>query len=145
MRPEIRQYLEEHGREYTPEATRRALVEAGHDPAEVDAALSEWRDELGRPPTDARTRRSFEMWAAGIHAAVFVLLVLAFTVGGVMGAYGIIAVSIVLVVLFIGWLISAVIGRRLLPGSGLGVALIAPVVSALLIGGTCLAMTGGLG
>ncbi len=41
MRPEIEAYLREHGSRYTTEALRSQLIAAGHDPAEVDAALRE--------------------------------------------------------------------------------------------------------
>ena len=41
MRPEIEAYLREHGARYTTDALRRELINAGHAPAEVDAALRE--------------------------------------------------------------------------------------------------------
>jgi hypothetical protein len=143
MKPEIRGYLEEHGDTYTTEALRQGLVEAGHSPAEVDEALQEWRDELGRPPAHGVDRRRLNAWSAGFHVAAFVLLVLLILVTGGGGIYLAIGIGILALFLLLGWMISVSIGRWLLPGSGLAVALIAPAASALVIGGTCMAIVGG--
>jgi hypothetical protein len=50
-------------------------------------------------------------------------------------------VIVLAVVLLIGLGISGLIGRGLL-GRGMGVALVIPVISALLVGGSCMAMAG---
>jgi len=41
MRSEIDAYIREHGAKYTTDALRRQLIDAGHDPSEVDAAMRE--------------------------------------------------------------------------------------------------------
>ena len=73
MRPEIQEYLARHGREYTPEALRRGLVDAGHDPTEVDEALDEWRATGGGSSPDA-AGRTFSRWAFWLHVAALVAM-----------------------------------------------------------------------
>lgn len=146
MRPEIRKYLEEHGERYTTEALRRGLLDAGHPPGEVDDALREFSAKRSAPDVPDERRGAFGWWAFGLHAAALLLVALwlvtqpgAFTYG-----MGTIALFVLGLALLIGWAISRPIGQRLLPGSGLSVALIVPAISALLIGGSCFAMLGGL-
>ena len=139
MRPEIEAYLRDHGATYTTDALRAQLIRAGHDPAEVDAALAE--TEQARLPqlTSTKGQRSrFWRLAFLFNVAVLVgvtILTLNSTYAGL--------ISVVLgIALLIGLAISGSIGRLLLPRSGLLVALILPVVAALLLGGWCFAMMG---
>lgn len=146
MRPEIRRYLEEHGETYTTEALRRGLLDAGHSPGEVDDALREWQADRSRPDVPEDRRRAFGWWAFGLHAAALALVALwLFTrPDGFMSGMAQITLFILALALLIGWAISRPIGQRMLPGSSLSVALIVPAISALLIGGSCFAMLGGL-
>jgi hypothetical protein len=52
------------------------------------------------------------------------------------------AVLILAIVLLIGLVISGAVGRGVLRGRGLPIALLVPAISALLIGGSCLALGG---
>ncbi|HET7082570.1 MAG TPA: hypothetical protein VFJ00_02520 [Candidatus Limnocylindria bacterium] len=140
MNPGIRQYLDENGATYTPEALRKGLLDAGYDPAEIDAAMREWqaRRTGGIGSDDVRT---FGRWAILLHlgalVATFVLLLFLKGVGqaGVL----LVGVGVLAVAMLIGWAISSMIGRALLRG-GTIVALIVPAISALLLGGSCFAM-----
>ena len=145
MQPEIRRYLEEHGETYTTDALRDGLLGAGHDAAEVDAALREWREER-QPAASEEGRRTFGRWAIGLHAAALALMALWISTrpeGFLYGSGGIVLV-VLGTALLIGWAISRAIGRALLRSTALWVALIVPAVSAVLIGGSCFAMMGGL-
>jgi hypothetical protein len=141
MDPEIKQYLDEHGATYTRDALRRSLVDAGHDPAAVDAALHEW-EARATNPASATDRRRFWRWAFGLHAAVLVLIAIASLVIGsfATGSWGLLIV--LAVALLIGFGISGLIGRGAVQGRGLTAALVLPAISALLIGGSCLALGG---
>lgn len=142
MNPEIERYLDEHGATYTPEALRKGLLDAGYDPVEVDAALQE--TEAARAPQFAGTRaiRSrFWRWALGIHVAVLAGIgILSLAIGSFATNWGLLVV--LAVVLLIGAGISGLIGRGATQGSSLAFALLVPAISALLIGGSCLALGG---
>ncbi|MDP9468326.1 MAG: hypothetical protein M3P32_06250 [Chloroflexota bacterium] len=142
MRPEIEAYLRDNGAQYTTEALRKQLIHAGYDPAEIDAALLE--TEVGRGPQLAETRasRSRYWWSAvGLHLAALVLVSIWVLTRNY--TYGSLVPIVLGVCLLIGLGISGLIGRAFLPRTGLAVALIVPVISALGLGGICLGMTGG--
>jgi hypothetical protein len=147
MRPEIKRYLDEYGGRYTSDALRSALLEVGHDPAEVDAALQEWQSEHAGGIVGEEDRRKFGWWTIWLHlgalVAVFVLLILLNGAQASAAANAAIAAVVLAVFLFLGWAISSLIGRTLLPRTGIAVALIVPAISALGLGGTCLAVMGG--
>ena len=142
MKPEIEAYLREHGAKYTTEALRRQLIAAGHDAAEVEAALRE--TEAARAPQLSETlstRRRFWRWVIGLHIAAGAIATVWLLLGRTSPSYVGIALIILGLVLVIGLTISGLIGRALI-GRGLAAALVIPVISALLIGGTCMAMAG---
>lgn len=142
MDPAIRRYLDEHGATYTRDALRQSLVDAGHDPAAVDAAIAGW--EAGRTGAgpDAERGRTFRRWAIRLHVvalvAVFVLLVALKGIPAV--GLALLGCAVLAVAMLIGWAISSLIGRALLPRAGLFVALVVPAISALLLAGTCFAL-----
>jgi hypothetical protein len=142
MNPAIKQYLDEHGATYTSDALRRGLLDAGYDPAEVNAALHDWQSQPVDAAPPVGDRRQFWRWAFGLHAAVLVLIAVASLVIGsfAAGSWGLLIV--LAVVLLIGLGISGLVGRGLVRGSGLVAALSVPAASALLIGGSCLALGG---
>src|SRR6188472_2717185 len=144
MKPEIETYLREYGDRYTREALRAQLVEAGHDPAEVDTALAEWAAREANPPPSDEGKRQFRRLTWLIHgvALLIAFLWVVLVIGGDLGA--IVLVSVVLgVVLLIGVGISLLIGRYVVSGASAGVAIVVPVVTALLIAGSCLGLMGG--
>ena len=141
MRPEIDAYLRANGAKYTTKALRQQLIHAGHDPAEVDAALQE--TEAARAPQLAAIsalRSRFWLWVWGLNiAALIVATIWAFQ--GPSPEYAG-AVPIVLgIFLLVGLGIAGLIGRSML-GRGLGVALIIPIIVVVLLTGTCMAMFG---
>ena len=144
-RPEIDAYLREHRDRYTSQALRSALLDAGYDPAEVDAALSAWPPN-GPAATELRGRFWRYTWLA--HGLALLIVVALVAVAGISTMRGVwpIVPAILAVVLLVGVALSGLIGGRvLLPRAGLGWALVIPVASALLLGGSCYAMTGGFG
>lgn len=138
----INRYLDEHGATYTPEALRKGLLDAGYDPAEVDAALHDWQAQAVDPAMRVGDRRRFWRWAFGLHAAVLLLITIASLVIGSFAAGASGWLIVLAVALLVGLGISGLIGRGVVQGSGLSVALVLPAVSALLIGGSCLALAG---
>ena len=142
MDPEIKRYLDEHGATYTRDALRASLIDAGHDPAAVDTALVQWEATRTGRGADPEKRRTFGRWAIGLHVAalvaVFILIVA--LKGTTAVGVALLGCAVLGVALVIGWAISSLIGRALLPGAGAVVALIVPAISALLLGGTCFAL-----
>ena len=137
MRPEIEAYLRDHGARYTTKALRRKLISAGHDPAEVDAALAE--TEQGRAPLLAVTRHErsrFWRWAFLINFIVLVVVTALIARTSSLAAAAFVVLGIAML---FGLLITGNIGGALLHRRGLIVALAIPTVGALLLGGWCLA------
>jgi hypothetical protein len=143
MRPEIEAYLRQHGARYTSEALRRRLIDAGHDAAEVDAALRESESTRSALLSD---RQAFDRWALWLHIGAFVALILMVVLlNGIQGLGAATIAAIVLsIFLALGWKFSSLIGNALLSRAGLLVALIFPGISALGLGGTCLWLMGAL-
>ena len=142
MRPEIEAYLREHGGRYTTESLRRQLIHAGYDPTEIDVALVE--TEATRVPqlAETRTSRSRFWWSAvGLHIAA--LLVVTAWVVTRNYLYAPIAAIILALMLLVGLGISGLIGRALLPRSGLMTALVVPLISVVGMSGVCLAAISG--
>lgn len=142
MKPEIAAYLREHGARYTTEALRKQLIDAGHDPAEVDAALRETEaTRAGGALETGSLRGRFWLWAIGLHLAALAVAILWILNGATRDPYVGIAVVVLGIVLLIGLGISGLIGRALL-GRGMGVAVVVPLISALVLSGSCMAMAG---
>lgn len=141
MRPEIEDYLQRHGPQYTTRALRLQLLHAGYEEGEIDAALQE--TEAARVPQFAETqvvRRRFWLLVIGLNV-VGVLVATIWASQGTSRAYAG-AVPIVLgFVLLIGLGISGLIGRSML-GRGMGVALLVPLVFVVVLTGTCMAIFG---
>lgn len=141
MKPELEAYLREHGATYAPQALRARLIAAGYDPVEVDAALREWQAGTTAPASAVPDRRRFWRWALALHAAVLAVIgVLSLAIDTFATNWGLLVV--LAVVLLIGAGISGLIGRGATQGSSLAFALLVPAISALLIGGSCLALGG---
>ena len=146
MDPAIKRYLDEHGATYTRVALRTSLIAAGHDPAAVDAALGKWEAERARGGADPENARTFGRWALRLHIAAVVAVFLALIALKGIPAIGLalLGCAVLAVALVIGWAISSLIGRALLPGAGVIVALVVPAISALVLGGTCFALLNSL-
>jgi hypothetical protein len=142
MNPEIRRYLDEHGATYTPEALREGLLDAGYDPVQVDTALLEWRTEPRGKSSRQRDRQTFGLWALGLHAGTLVatfavLILLKGTTAIEIATIGAIILGILLL---LGGTLTWLIGRAILPSTGVTIALIVPAISALVLGGSCFAL-----
>jgi len=144
-RSAIRRYLDEHGGRFTTDALRGELIQAGHDPAVVDEELRGWQERVNAPSgADAEARR-FRRWSLLLHGVALAAVFVAVLALGGMGAIGLAVLSAAIVAIFlaIGWVISWLIGRAILPRAGLAAALILPTISALGLGATCLALVSG--
>ncbi|MEO8638824.1 MAG: hypothetical protein ABI458_02780 [Chloroflexota bacterium] len=142
MDPAIKRYLDEHGATYTRDALRRSLVDAGHDPAAVDVALAEWEAQRTGTNVGPEKRRTFGRWAMGLHVAALVAVFLLLVVLKGTAAIGlaVLGCAVLAVAMLIGWAISSLVGRALLPRAGVIVALVVPAISALALSGTCFAL-----
>jgi hypothetical protein len=142
MRPEIGAYLRENGARYTTKALRQQLIHAGHDAAEVDAALQE--TDAARAPQFAETRTSrSRFWWSAVALHVGALVVVTVWLVTRRYTYAPIAAPILGLMLLVGLGISGLIGRRMLRSSGLAVALLVPLISVIGLSGLCLAAMGG--
>lgn len=139
MRPEIEAYLREHGARYTTESLRKQLITAGHDPADVDAALREL--EKARAPEVAATRalgRRYWRIVIGVNLAALITASI-LTLFGPNAAYALLVVVVLGLALLTSMAVTGLIGAILLGRTGLAVALVLPVLAALLLGGWCIA------
>lgn len=145
MRDEIRHYLDEHGTTYTPDALRGGLLTAGFDAAEVDAALQEWTSERARAAGGKDDRRNFGKWSLLIYlGALVVVFALTVLLNGTETGLAIIGAVVLGFFLLVAWGASTLLGHLLVPRVGLGFALLVPLVFALGLGGTCLAIMDGM-
>lgn len=143
MRPELEDYLNKNGARYTTKALRRHLLKGGYEAPEVDAALEE--TEAARAPqlANAKALRS-QFWGLALVVNLVVLVAVSAVVSDNSPYAG--ATFLVLgIAMLIGLGISGSIGSVFLTGRGLLVALTVPAVAALILGGTCFAMMGGVG
>jgi hypothetical protein len=141
MRPEIETYLRANGSKYTTKALRQQLIHAGHDPAEVDAALQETEAvRAGQLTATTGIRRRFWLWVWGLNLAGLVVA----TIWAFQGPSATYAGAVPIVLGFfmlIGLGISGLVGRSML-ARGMTVALITPVIFTLILTGACMAMFG---
>lgn len=150
MKPEIEAYLREHGTTYTSDALRKSLIAAGHDPADVDAAIREWESmRAGAASAAAAGKKdegTYRNGAIGVHVGALVAAFLIVIILNGTDALGIAVIGAVVlaICLAVGLAFSYYIGRALLPRTGVMVALVVPVISAFALGGTCLAIMDGM-
>jgi hypothetical protein len=150
MDPRIADYIRANRRKYTREAITKQLIEAGHDPAEIERTWA----ALETPDPDAVAGEGF--WGRFalilIGTNLGVLLLVGFLTGALQNAAqgGLILLAILAVVLAIGalmaWGIVAATGpARLGRTTALVIGIAIPLLFALLIGGACYALLGGMG
>ena len=136
----IDDYIRDNRGRYTREAIRENLITAGHDPTAVDQGWS--RAEAVNAAESVPKGLSSRYWrlAIGAHLAAFVLVFLYLLTRPYAWNYlaGQIALVLLAIELLIGVRISGKRGRRLLATRGLA-ALSGPLISALVVGGSCLA------
>ena len=138
MRPEIEAYLQKNGARYTTKSLRLQLQHAGYDATEVDAALQETAAARALQFAETKTLRT-RFWTSVflLNAVTLALVVGWVTVRG-NGTWALAVVVVLGIFLLIGLGISGLIGRAFLD-RGMGVALIAPIIFAVILGGICAA------
>jgi hypothetical protein len=145
MDPRIADYIRANRRRYTREAIRQQLIEAGHEPAEIDATWA----ALDAPDADDVAGEGFwgRFWLflVGINAAIFLIVVL---------ATGMLNSLVLAVVLGVALVIGALIAWGIVAATGptqmgrttaMVIGGVIPLVFALLIGGSCYALVGAIG
>ncbi len=152
MDPRIADYITANRKKYTRQAIRQQLIDAGHDPAEVDRTWA----ALEAPDADAvigeRFWGRFALMVIAVNVGVFLLvgllsgmLAYAFAGTGATVLPIILAVALGLGAL-LAWGIVAMTGpAKMSPTAALVVGIAIPLVFALLIGGACYAMVGAIG
>lgn len=146
MDPAIRRYFDEHGATYTPEALRKGLRDAGHDPAVVDDALAAFASEraatlTGRRPSRAYVWSVFWVCAVGILAFIGLLFSINRNPDKV-PAIGLFGAALLVGYVVIGYFIARWMSRRLVPKTALGwvgVIVLAPIVFFVIAYGACAA------
>ena len=141
MDPKIIEYIRENRGRYAREAIRERLIAAGHDPGQVDAALASPETAHDTPGTPSKPGPHFWRWAFAIQA-VTVLVVTALVARNDTHGYAAVVFVVLGIALLIGTAISGTIGKALLPRTGLIVAILLPLISAMLLGGWCLRIMG---
>jgi hypothetical protein len=150
MDPRIADYIRANRKKFTRQAITDQLVAAGHDRAEVERTWA----ALEAPDPDAVAGEGFwgrfALIVIGINVAV--LVVIGLLTGALQNAAagGLIFLVIFAIILGIGALISwgivAATGpSKLSPTTALVIGIAIPLVVALLLGGSCFALIGGLG
>ena len=137
MRPEIEAYLRDNGARYTTKALRKQLIHAGHDPAEIDAALLE--TEQARKPQLEQTQALRSRFWGLTFLINFVVLIIATVLVAQSSSLAGAAFFVLGIAMLLALIVTGNIGRALLPRRGMLVALTVPTVGALLLGGWCLA------
>jgi hypothetical protein len=148
MDPRIADYIRDNKRRYTRQAIRQQLIDAGHDPEEIDATWA----ALGTPDPDSTAGEGFwgRFWIFLIGANVAVFLVVSLlsgmlASGGATVVAGIFAIVLALGALIAWGLVAATGPAKMGRGTALAIGAVIPLVIALLIGGACFALIGGIG
>ena len=146
MNPEILRYITANRDTYTREAITRQLIDAGHDPTEIEQAweLIEPRSE-GRLPRDRTFWRYFTLGVVALYGLTFVV----YALGLDAEMFSSIIWMILGVFLLLGALTSILLVRatraeaeEMGAVSGLLIAVLIPFVFLVIIAGICSAMVG---
>lgn len=149
MDPRIADYIRANRRRYTREAITKQLLEAGHDPAEVQRTWA----ALDTPDADTVAGEGFwgrfALILVGINVGVF--LVVGLLTGMLQNLPSSSVILVILAVVMgigalIAWGIVAATGpAKLSATTALVIGAAIPALFALLIGGACYALVGSLG
>src|SRR5688500_1867593 len=145
MDPRIADFIRANRETYTRQAMREQLINAGHDPAAIDATWA----ALEAPDPDAVVGEGFwgRFWLflIGLNVAVFLLVFL---------LTGMVNSVVLAVVLGIALSIGALIAWAIVVATGpakmgrttaMAIGGVIPLIFALLIGGSCYALVGVIG
>lgn len=145
MDQKIRDYINANHDRYTPEAIRAQLIEAGHDPAAIDAELAAFGSEHAAKPMSRFPTRGYVWLVFWICAvAVVALIGLVFSLNRnpdkvtVIGLFG---VGLLGGYLVLGYFVARWMSR-LAPRSAmgwLGIVILAPLALIVVAYGSCTA------
>ena len=149
MDPRIADFIRANRKTYTREAIRQQLIDAGHDPADIDAT---WEMLHAPDPDEVAVAGEgfwgrFWLYLIGLNVAVFLLVVLS---TGALAFGGVVLAIVLAIALGIGALISwgivaatgpAKMGRT----TAMVIGGVVPLIFAFLIGGSCYALLGSFG
>lgn len=151
MDPRIADYIRANRRTYTREAITKQLIEAGHDPGEIERTWA----ALDARDADAVAGEGFwgrfALILIGINLGVFLVVGLLtgtlLQIGGGGGAVILVVFGVALAIgALIAWGIVAATGpTKMSPATALVVGVSIPLLFALLIGGACYALIGAVG
>jgi hypothetical protein len=152
MDPRIGDFISKNRKKYTREAITQQLIEAGHDPADVDATWAALDtpdpDEAGLAGEGFWSR--FFLFLVGLNVGVFLLVGLTTGMfqnlaggGGVLA--GVFAVALGIGALIAWGIVAAVGPDKMGRTTATIIGAVIPLVFALLIGGSCFALAGAIG
>ncbi len=149
MDPDIKRYIEENQGTYTHKAIRRNLIQAGHDPAEVDEALRSLRPANKADPWSREHWRRFTAYVVGLYGLTFLVYSVGFyrLFADFEGALVIVVMMVFLVFLLVAAGISISLVRRsrraaVDAAGGLVLALVIPFIFLVIVAGLCSVWTG---
>lgn len=151
MDPRIADFIRENRKRYTREAIRQQLVDAGHDPADIDAT---WEMLHAPDPDEAGVAGEgfwgrFWLYLIGLNVAVLLLVALATGMLVNLPAYSVVLIALAVTLgigALIAWAIVAAVGpTKLGRTSAMVIGAVIPLVFAFLIGGSCYALIGSMG
>lgn len=149
MDPRIADYIRANRARYTREAIRQQLIDAGHDPAEIDRTWA----ILDTPDADDVAGegfwRRFALIVIGVNAGIFLVIGLLtgmlLSVGASAVLLGIFA-AVLAIGALIAWGIVGLTGpANMSPTTATVIGSAIPLLFALLIGGSCYALAGAIG
>ncbi len=148
MNADIKRYIEENQGTYTQEAIRMNLIQAGHDPAEVDEALRSFRPEREAGVWSRERWRRFTAYVVGLYGLTF--LVYSFGFYHLFEGYeggAVIATIVFLLFLLVAAGVSISLVRRSRRAAvdatgGLALALVIPFIFLVIVAGLCSVWTG---
>lgn len=152
MDPRIADFIARNHGKYTQEAIRQQLIEAGHDPADIDAT---WAALFTPDPDETSVAGEgfwprFFLFLVGLNVAVFLVVAsstgMLENLGGGGGALaGIFAVALGVGALIAWGIVAAVGPAKLGRTTAIIIGAVIPLVFAILVGGSCFALASAIG
>jgi len=144
MDPRIADFIRDNRQRYTREAIRQQLIEAGHDPVEIEATWA----ALDAPDPDATAGEGFwgRFWLflAGLNIGVFLLVFLLTGMWNSSVLAVVFAIALIIGALMAWGTVAATGPAKLGRTTALVIGGVIPLVFALLIGGSCYALAGAI-
>jgi hypothetical protein len=152
MDPRIADFIAKNQGKYTREAIRQQLIDAGHEPAAIDAT---WAALYSPDPDETSVAGEgfwprFFLFLIGLNVAVFLFVALSTgmleNLGGGGGALaGVFAVALGIGALIAWGIVAAVGPARLGRTTAMVIGGVIPIIFALLVGGSCYALASAIG